>query len=174
MKRGPVIVLVFVLLAVGIVAASRFMRAQPPLQITVAVSPLAQAWVSSAVNTFNASSPIVNGTRRVVVTVTTMDDLNVWSDEGESPWANAHPTAWIPATKVSLGYADRLTFDVVQPSLAQTVLMWGGFSDRVKVLTGGSHPRDWSDVDRAAVAGTWAGIPGADSSWGNVLLAFKR
>ncbi|MBI1257125.1 MAG: hypothetical protein GC204_06615 [Chloroflexi bacterium] len=175
MRRGPIIVLIFILVVAAVIGASQFMRAQPPLEITVAVSPLAGTWVSSAANNFNASNTLVNGTRRVQVKVTTIDDLAVWSDAGQSQWLTDHPTAWIPAASASVGYANRLSFENVQPSVAQTVLMWGGFGDRVDALTDkGAHALDWDDVERAAVAGTWANIPGANASWGNINLAFSR
>lgn len=175
MRRGPVIVLIFILLVAAVIGASQFMRAQPPLEITVAVSPLAEAWVTGAVNSFNASNPIVNGTRRVQVKVSTIDDLSAWSDQGQSQWLTTHPSAWIPASLASLGYANRLSFEVVQPSLAQTVLMWGGFSDRVDALTDkGAHPLDWNDVYHVASLQRWANIPSADADWGNVNLAFNR
>lgn len=175
MRRGTIIVLIFILLAVAVVAASQFLRSQPPLEITVAVNPLAEAWVRSAVETFNASEPIVNATHRVHVTVTTMDDLSVWSDEGQRAWANTHPTAWIPASSDSLAYANRLPLETVAPSLAQTVLVWGGFTDRVDALTDdGAHPLDWAEIAQAADAGTWAGIAAEHASWGNIKLAFTR
>jgi len=175
MRRGPVIVLIFILVVAVVIGASQFLRAQPPLEITVAVSPLAEMWVTNAVSAFNASNPLVNATRRVQVKVSTIDDLNVWSDQGQSQWINAHPSAWIPASSASKTYANRLNFEIVQPSLAQTMLVWGGFSDRVDALTDkGVHPLDWNDVQRAAVAGTWANIPGANASWGNINLAFSR
>ena len=175
MRRGPVIVLIFILAVAVVIGASQFMRAQPPLQITVAVSPLASAWVTNAINSYNASNPMVNATRRVQVNVTTMDDLAVWSDAGQSQWLTAPPTAWIPASSASIGYANRLSFDTIQPSLARTVLAWGGFGDRVDALTDkGAHPLDWDDVDRAALAQMWVNIPGADANWGNINLAFSR
>ncbi len=174
MKRGPLIVLVFILVVAAVIGASQFLRAQPPLEITLAASPLAQAWLMDAVSAFNASEPMVNSTRRVHVTLSPMDDLAVWSDSGQNAWRDNHPTAWIPASSASLAYASRFAFEVVQPSTAQTVLAWGGFSDRVSALTGGSHPLDWDDVSRAAEAGRWGNIDGAQSSWGNVNLAFSR
>ncbi len=175
MRRGPVIVLIFILLVAAVVGASQFLRAQPPLEITLAVSPLAEAWVTNAVSAFNASEPLVNSTRRVHVSVSAIEDLNVWSDQGQNRWRDAHPTAWIPASSASLGYASRLTFEIVQPSLAQTVLAWGGFSDRVAALTdGGVYPLDWDDVARAVAAGRWGNLPGGETLSGNVNLAFSR
>jgi hypothetical protein len=114
MRRGPVIVLIFILVVAAVIGASQFMRAQPPLEITVAVSPLAGTWVGSAANNFNATNALVNGTRRVQVKVTTIDDLAVWSDAGQSQWLTTHPTAWIPASSASIGvfkeHAFRMAF----------------------------------------------------------------
>ncbi|MCC6803511.1 MAG: hypothetical protein IT319_11560 [Anaerolineae bacterium] len=175
MRRGTIIVLVFVVLAGAVIAASQFLRSQPPLEITVAVSPLAETWLRSAVEAFNASDPIVNTTRRVHVTVNTVDDLSVWSDEGQRAWAAQHPTAWIPASSASIAYANRLPLETVAPSLAQTMLVWGGFSDRVDALTDdGARPLDWAEIVRAADAGTWAAVAADHAAWGNIKLAFTR
>jgi hypothetical protein len=175
MRRGTPILIIFIVLVLLVIGVSQFFRAQPPLEITVAVNPLAQAWVSSAVTSYNATEPLVSGTRRVHVTVSTIDDLSAWSDAGQNNWRETHPTAWIPASSASIGYANRLPLDTVVPSLAQTMLVWGGFSDRVSVLTdGGAHPLDWDDVVRAAQAGRWANLPGGEALAGNVNLAFSR
>lgn len=175
MRRGTIVVIVFVVLAAIVVGVSQFLRAQPPLEVTVIVSPLAEAWVRNAVDAFNASEPLVNATRRVEVRVNTQDDLSVWSDQGLSQLQNNPPAAWIPATSASVNYANRLPFEVVEPSLAKTVLVWGGFSDRVGALTDNdAHPLDWTDVARAAEAGHWSNIDGADPAWGNINLAFSR
>lgn len=175
MRRGTPILIIFVVLVLLVIGVSQFFRAQPSLEVTVAVSPLAQAWVSSAVTAYNATEPLVNGTRRVHVTVSTIDDLSAWSDAGQNAWRDTHPTAWIPATSESIGYANRLPLETVVPSLAQTMLVWGGFSDRVSLLTdGGARPLDWDDVARAAQAGRWSNLSGDDALEGNVNLAFSR
>lgn len=176
MRRGTIILVVFIVLVAAVIGVSQLLRAQPPLEITVAVSPLAQPWVSSAVTAYNAGEPLVNGTRRVRVTVSTIDDLSVWSsDAGQNHWRDTHPTAWIPASSAAVTYANRLPLETVVPSLAQTMLVWGGFSARVDVLTeGGAHPLDWDDVARAAEAGRWANLPGGEALNGNVNLAFSR
>jgi hypothetical protein len=104
-----------------------------------------------------------------------MDDLSVWSDEGQRAWTTTHPTAWIPASSASLGFANRLALETVAPSLAQTVLAWGGFTDRVDALTdGGARPLDWAEIAQAADAGTWANVSADHASWGNIKLAFTR
>lgn len=175
MRRGTIVVIAFVVLAAVVIGVSQFLRAQPPLEITVAVSPLAEAWVRSAAESFNAAEHIVGTNRRVQVRVTAVDDVSVWSDEGLRQWQDAPPTAWIPATSASISYASRLPLEVIVPSVAQTMLVWGGFSDRVDVLTdGGMNLLDWDEVAQAAQAQRWANIPGAQASWGNVNLAFSR
>src|SRR5215208_2182827 len=121
MRRGTIVVIVFIVLAAVVVGASQFLRSQPPLEVTVIVSPLAEAWVRNAVDAFNASDPLVNATRRVEMRVNTQDDLSLWSDQGLSQLQNNPPTAWIPAISVSLNYANRLPFEVVEPSLAKTL-----------------------------------------------------
>jgi len=175
MRRGTIVVIAFVVLAAAVIGVSQFLRAQPPLEITVAVSPLAEAWVRSAAESFNAAEQTVGTNRRVQVRVNAIDDLSVWSDEGLRQWQDAPPTVWIPATSASITYASRLPVDVIEPSVAQTLLVWGGFSDRVDALTdGGARPLDWDEVAQAAGAQRWANIPGAQASWGNVNLAFSR
>ncbi len=175
MRRGTIFVIIFILLAAGVIGASQFLRSQPPLEIAVAVNPLAESWVRAAVDAYNATEPVVNATHRVLYRVSTIDDLTLWSDDAANPWTDVnHPAAWIPATSVSLTYANRQPFEVIDPSLAQTVLMWGGFSDRVEALTGGTHPLDWEDVATAAAAEYWTNVPGANGSWDTVKLAFSR
>ncbi len=94
MRRGTIFVIIFILLAAGIVGASLFLRSQPPLEITVAVNPLAESWVRAAVDAYNASEPVVNATRRVIYRVTAVDDLTVWSDEVSRQWTETdHPAA---------------------------------------------------------------------------------
>jgi hypothetical protein len=174
MRRGPIIVIIFILLAAAVVGVSQFLRAQPPLEITLAVTPLAETWVGGAMDAFNATNPVVNGTRRIVIKVNSIDDVKVWSDTGLRQWTPAtHPQAWIPAASLSLTYSGQLAFEVVTPSLAKTVLMWGGFQDRVNALTNnGAHPLDWADIETAAQAARWSNL--GHDSWGNVTLAFDR
>jgi len=136
MRRGTIFIILFVVIAVAVIAASQFFRSQPPLEIRVAVSPLAEGWVREAVNSLNATNPLVNSTRRVHYTVETIDDVQVWLNESR-PWTvENHPVAWIPAADFSVQFAreNRLVFEVVQPSVARTMMIWGGFSSYVNQL----------------------------------------
>lgn len=173
MRRGTIILILFVLVAAAIIAASQFLRTQPPLEITVAVNPLAEKWLQDAVSAFNASNPLVN-TTRIQVRLTVIDDLGVWS--GERPWtSDSHPAAWIPAAAASVGYAadNGLPIRMLAPSLARTPLVWGGFDSRLAVLDVPVSGLDWQQVIVAVEAESWASL-GGDSGWQFVKLAFAR
>jgi hypothetical protein len=149
MRRGTIFIILFVVIAIGVVAASQFLRAQPPLEIQVAVSPLAEPWVSDAIAAFNATNPVVNSTRRVHYQVEAIDDSQVWLDDSRRWTPENHPQAWIPAASFSIDFANesRLPFEIVEPSLARTMLVWGGFTNSVdEVTNGGVEVFDWDSV----------------------------
>ncbi|MBC6938028.1 MAG: hypothetical protein DWB42_19675 [Chloroflexi bacterium] len=174
MKRGTIFILLFVVVAAAIIGASQFIGAQPPLEITVAVNAIARPWVEKVVFAFNETAPIVNATRRVRIKLTEIDDLDVWL-EGRAWTTNDHPAAWIPASSTSVTYAVEagLPLQLVADSLARTPLVWGGFSSRVNILTGGAAPLDWPQVAAAAKAESWSAI-GGSPSWQFVKLAFAQ
>jgi hypothetical protein len=172
MRRGTIIVIVFILVAGAIVGASQFLRSQPPLEFSVAVNPLAAEWVRAAVNNFNASEPLINATQRIQFNVTVIDDLPIW--QGSQSWTpENHPGAWIPATSASVDYlSDRYT--VLTSSLARTPLVWGGYASRVNVLTNnGAELFDWAAVQKIAAAERWSDV-GGESQWQFVKLGFGR
>lgn len=172
MRRGTIVLILFILLAVGLVAANQFFVSQPPLPITIAVSPLAADWIRSAAETYTRTNPIP----RVQITVTSIEDLEVWRTQGESGWTPLnHPQAWIPASVISLGYTanSNLTFSTQAASLAQTPLVWGGYASRVEVVNT-AGVLDWTSVAQAAKAGSWSQLPGGQANWQFVKLAFSR
>lgn len=177
MRRTTIVLIIFAVAAAGVIGVSQFMRAQPPLELTVAVSPLAERWVRASVERLNASDPVVAATRRVRFSVTIVDDLAVWGDERRVNWTpENYPAVWIPAAGVSVDYAAsaRFPFTVVAESVARTPLLWGGFSSRVNVLTqNGQEPFDWAAVAAAADAQSWSAL-GGPSNWQFVKLAFDR
>jgi hypothetical protein len=168
-----IILLLFIAIVAGILAVSQLIRQQPPLTITVAVDPLGAAWVRSAVEAFNASETLV-GTQRVQITIQETSDVDIW--RGESAWrSDNHPHAWIPASSASITYANTLPFETVQPNLARTLLVWGGFTSRLDVLTtNGAAPMDWAALGAAAGAdsGNWSALDGGQASWGFLKFAF--
>jgi hypothetical protein len=172
MRRGTIIVIVFVLVAAAIVGASQFLRSQPAVEFTLAVHPLAAEWAREAVVSFNASDPVINATQRIQFNIVVVDDLPVW--RGTQNWTiENHPAAWIPASSASITYTERYT--VISPSLARTPLVWGGYQSRVDVATAqGIRPLDWEAVQAVASATAWSTLPGGDSRWQFVKLGFGR
>lgn len=145
MKRGTVFIILFLLIAAGIVAASTFLRSQPPVTIRLAVHPLVSEWVRAAAARYNATNPTVSGTQRIVIAVETIDDLAVWN--ANAPWdASDHPDGWIPANAISVDYAAeaRMNFTTLETTVAQSVLLWGGFTSEVEAITeNGTRVFDW-------------------------------
>jgi hypothetical protein len=173
MRRTTIFVVIFIVVVAAIIGASQFLQTQPPLPVTVAVDPLAAAWIRDAADVYNATSPLV-GTRRIQIVVQEVSDVDVW--RGETNWTAAnHPNGWIPASSVSLEYASSHPFEMVQTSIARTLLVWGGFSSRVAVLTADSTQLfDWDALAAAAATdgGRWAMLPGGESGWGFIKFAF--
>lgn len=154
MRRGTIIVVIFIIIAAGVVGVSVFLRSQPPLEFTVTVSPMAEAWLRDAAASFNASNPTINSTQAVRVAVQPQDEAQIALGESAAWTRESHPDGWIPAADFSVNYARNrgLPFDTIQPSVAQTPLVWGGFSDTVADATNdGQEPFDWPAVN-AAVA----------------------
>lgn len=174
-QRGTIFVVLFILIAAGIIAASRFLGSQPALEFTIAVDPLAQNWLQEAVNAFNNSQPVVN-TRRIVFTVTPIDDLDVWQ-AGRRWTPTSHPDAWLAASSLSLQFAQSngLTVTSVADSLARTPLVWGGYVSRLDVLTSnGARALDWGFLaDTLKNNDRWADI-GGQTEWQFVKLGFGQ
>lgn len=176
MRRGTIFLIIFIVVSLGIVGASIFIKNQPPITITVAVDPLGEAWLRQAVTDFNNSeTQILNGTRRVQVNVQVISELEVWRPTNrDTAWtAQNHPTAWIPSSSISLAYATSQPFEVIQPSVAKTLLVFAGYQSRVDVLTNnGAEPLTWEHIIRAAQTESWQAL-GGDPSWRFVNLAFS-
>lgn len=178
MRRGTIVILIFVLAAAGIVAASTLLQNQPAVTLTIAVDPLIEEWVRSSVNEFNATNPVVGAGRRVQFSTTTLevvDDFRVWS--GGVTWTSAsHPDVWIASSSASVLWAQNRfsAVQVIEPSLAQTPLVWGGYSSRVNLLTNGAaNPLDWDAVATAAAdGGNWREL-GGQAGWGFLKSAFS-
>jgi len=156
------------LLVIGVLFGLNFLvTRQEPEAIAVVVDPLAESWVRAAAAEYNASNPIINNTTRVRVDIASINDLDVWRD-GVSWSAMDHPAAWVPSSSLSVEYSS-LPLAVVAESLARTPLVWGGFANRVAVITqDGERPFEWEAVQQTAGAQTWSAL---GASGGNVNMA---
>jgi hypothetical protein len=174
MRRGSIFVIIFALIALVVVGASQFLRAQPPQEITVAVSPLAEVWARAAAERFNATRPLVNGTQPIVIRIQAIDDPLVWQDSTRTWNAQTHPDAWIPALTESVAYAveARLPFELLTPSVAQTPLVWGIFASRAAAANPTDNPLDWAQAQTTAAAESWSALAGGQANWGFVKFLF--
>jgi hypothetical protein len=155
MRRGTFVLLIFLLIVAGIVGVSIFLRAQPPLEVRVVVNPLAEAWLRDAAASFNAANPTINSTQTIRVLVEPLDEADIALGESSRWGEQNHADGWIPAAAFALEYgrAQGLPMETLAPSLAQTSLVWGGFSSLVdQATTGGAQPFDWPAVNEAIAA----------------------
>ncbi|MBL8145887.1 MAG: hypothetical protein JNL34_05830 [Anaerolineae bacterium] len=156
MRRGTIIVILFIVIAAAVVGVSFFLRSQPPLEFTVTVSPLAGAWLRDAAASFNASNPTINGTQAIRVAVQPQDEAQIALGESAAWTRENHPAGWIPAAAVTVDFARSrgLPFETLHESVAQTPLVWGGFGDIVADVTNdGQETFDWPAVNEAVAAG---------------------
>lgn len=174
MRRGTIILIIFVLVVGAVIGVSQFLQRQPPVEFSVAVHPLAAGWARDAINAFNADTvaSLVNGTQRVQFSIQEIEDLSVWQDTPD--WDNEdHPAAWLPAASVSVGYST--LYDVVAPSVARTPLVWGGYDSRVQVaVNNAGQALDWDAVQAVAAAEAWSNLDGGEASWRFFKFAFPR
>lgn len=175
-RRSTIVVIIFGIIVAALVGYTQLIKSQPPLEITVAVDPLAEAWVRKAAEEFNKTGALVNnGTTRVQVNVTsTENDITVWT--GKSNWTfDKHPLLWIPSSSAALQYIPtNLPYKPLKASSARTPLVWGGFQSRVNALTkNDTLAFDWSAVNEALKAGTWAGT-GSTTLKGNINMAINQ
>lgn len=173
MRRGTIFTILFLIIGVAAFVGLNALQGRPPLTIEVVVSPLAEAWVRPAIDALNAEMPTVTNAQRITYSILVLDDVAVWNRSDRLWTPESHPDVWIPAARFSLDYAiaGGLPLAVGTPSLAQTPLVWGGFTDYAEALTAGGQPLDWERVAAAAAAGTWPTIaPNAGIS-GNLALA---
>lgn len=156
MRRGTIFVIVFLLIAAGVVGVSFFLRSQPPLELTIAVSPLAVDWATASAAAFNATEPLANGRQPIRIRVTPLDDLDAWG-QGRTIWNDSNrPDGWLAATSTSFAVlrATGEPLEVTVPVLAFTPLMWGGFAREADDLTdNGVRRLDWPLIAERIAAG---------------------
>jgi hypothetical protein len=168
MRRGTVVLAIFLLIALGVIGASTFLQNQPPITITIAVDPLIRDWAGASATAFNASGARTPAGRAITVTLSEVRDTQVWLNR---PWtAQNHPDGWLATSSASVRYAGAAGYalDTVRESVAQTTLVWMGFQDRVEALSGSSAiatrfnsqpaPLDWPILSAAAEIENWGVI----------------
>ncbi|MCL4256745.1 MAG: hypothetical protein KJ043_23510, partial [Anaerolineae bacterium] len=177
-QLGTFIVILFIVISLGVVGLGYIQRNQPdptatPLELTLTVNPLAQAWMSEMVNRFNTSDARFIDTYAVTIILanTPVDDMDVWQ---KGVWNNlTPPDLWIPSHSISASSADingrnQIT---ITPSLAKTPLIFVASANVAQAITQNeSVAFDWGGIQTASQAGTWANF-GASIN-GNVTLAF--
>ena len=142
-----------------------------PIEVRVLVAPAAFDWVSEAADRFNAEGRRLNR-RPVTIRAIEQDGLSVYAQLSSTGLSPA-PAAWIPESAFTLdlvnlasrqaGGRDAFSAD---GSVAQSVLMWGGFADRVAVLDARFGSLSWAAVHDASVAPNgWSGL-GGQAAWG--------
>lgn len=171
--RTTIIFIIFVLIIAGIFGVNQFVLSQPPIEITIATDPLAEDWLKAAASEFNDSNTLVNGTRRAVVSVQVVDDLDVW--RGSIGWSSSNrPDGWLPSYSASLDFIPpTLAFETTHASTARTPLVWGGFDNRVAIITEDStRSFDWDAVQTVAAAQRWVNL-GVANDQSNVNMAIN-
>jgi hypothetical protein len=170
---GAAILFVVAGLAIQRVPPAPTATPRPPLQVEVAVNPMAYDWVNEQAAAFNAQQIQVEG-QTIQIRVTQRDGIEIWQSGGV--WSSTnHPVAWIPEASFALNYAadTGLRYEVVVPSLASTPLIWGVFADRADVLVKLDPNIDWIAVQKAAEAQSWDAIGGL-ANLGSVKPVFAR
>jgi hypothetical protein len=148
MRRGTIFVILFIVLAAAVIGASQFLQAQPPREITIAVTPLAEDWVRAAAQAYNSTNPLVNGARRIRVNVIVRDDVALWGQTRQLSDAE-RPDGWLSALPNSfeLVRSGGASITPLASNLAITPLIWGGFRGPVNTITAdGALLLDWPAV----------------------------
>lgn len=171
--RTTIILVIFLVVIAAIFGLNQAIR-QDPLEITIAVDPLAENWIQAAAQEYNASNTLIgNGTIPVQIKIIIEDDLDIW--RGNPNWGSSnHPQAWIASSQASINYLPpNLPFRALHQSLARTPLVWGGFENRVFwVRDEDSRSFDWSAVQDISVAQSWQNLGAANES-GNINMALN-
>lgn len=173
MRRGTIFPILFVIISAAIIGLSMFISSQnpdanTPIQLSLAVSPLAESWMEQAIQDFNATNTQANGRTVSISLTSTIDDTQAWSE-----WsAINHPNIWIPAAKFSINVSST-AFDVLSNSVAQTPIIWMGYESRVQALTNDGIQRfDWGTVIEAAELESWGAISSTYSNLDFINIAF--
>src|SRR3990172_8108531 len=141
------------------------------LDVQLFVAPQAFDWVSEAAERFNAEGRRFNR-RPIVIHVVERDGLSLRA-QVSSASLNPAPTAWIAEGAFTLdlvnlaarqsGISNAFT---AEGSVAQSVMMWGGFADRIAALDSNFGGLTWKALHEAAMARRgWSSL-GGQPEWG--------
>lgn len=145
------------------------------LQIELAASPLLEPWLREAVAAYHATNPVA-ANRPVRVQLEIEESTPIWADSGSAWNSSNHPTAWIPDATYAIDYAAErsMAFEIVEESLVTSPLIWGVYESRSLPVSDLEGSFDTPAVQAAALAESWGDIPGGNTNWRFVTLAFPR
>jgi hypothetical protein len=202
MNRTRIVFFVIIGLALAIVAAWLILKwvgspgsGQEPtpvpgqssgetLEVQIVTSLPLVDWVQEAANQFNAEKRTLEGSS-IHVTIIAMDGLAA-KQRYDRDEMNPLPTAWIPENRylvelVNAAQKERLGRDVFLTDgeyrarpLIISLLAWGMFESRAKVLESKYGDISWQVIHDAAMApGGWAEL-GGQGDWGYFKLAIPN
>ncbi len=142
-----------------------------PIEVRLIVAPPAFDWVSEAADRFNAEDRRLNR-RPVTIRPIEQDGLSLYSEIASTGLRPA-PAAWIAEGSFTLDLvnlaarqAGGMDAFAAEGSVAQSVLMWGGFADRIAVIDSRLNGLTWSALHDASIAPNgWSSL-GGQSAWG--------
>jgi len=142
-----------------------------PLSVKLLVAPAAHDWVKEAADRFNADGRRLNR-RPITLSILEQDGLSVYgqvSTTGFSP----EPAAWITEGRFMLDLVNLAGRESTgqeafssETTIAQSVLMWGGFADRIGVLDSRFGGLNWTALREASLAAQGWSALGGRSEWG--------
>ena len=154
------------------------------LEVQVVTALPVADWVQEAANQFNTEKHTLEG-QLIHVTITPMDGLTA-KGRYDRDEMNPLPTAWIPESRylvelVNAAQNERLGRDVFLTDgeyrakpLTISLLAWGVYDSRAKVLEAKYGELSWQTIhDAAMTPGGWAEL-GGQSDWGYFKLAISN
>jgi hypothetical protein len=202
MNRTRIVFFVIIGLAVVIVAAGLILQlfrssgsgeeptavpgqsSDETLEVQVVTALPVADWVQEAANQFNTEKHTLEG-QLIHVTITPMDGLTA-KGRYDRDEMNPLPTAWIPESRylvelVNAAQNERLGRDVFLTDgeyrakpLTISLLAWGVYDSRAKVLEAKYGELSWQAIhDAAMTPGGWAEL-GGQSDWGYFKLAISN
>jgi len=202
MNRTRIVFFVIIGLAVVIVAAGLILQlfrssgsgeeptavpgqsSDETLEVQVVTALPVADWVQEAANQFNTEKHTLEG-QLIHVTITPMDGLTA-KGRYDRDEMNPLPTAWIPESRylvelVNAAQNERLGRDVFLTDgeyrakpLTISLLAWGVYDSRAKVLEAKYGELSWQTIhDAAMTPGGWAEL-GGQSDWGYFKLAISN